>query len=79
MPRKPATRRRSPNGSLPECCRVLPTCQHCGGARLRVYKSIDQGDGSRLQFVKCNDPKCGGRSKVIWELPDEFHHVDNEF
>ena len=45
-----------------------PRCPRCEGVRLRKYRSIrDQGDGSALWWVKCDDEACGHRFRVLLE------------
>ncbi len=45
-----------------------PRCPLCGGVRLRKYRSIrDQGDGSALSWVQCEDSSCGHRFRVLLE------------
>ena len=45
-----------------------PRCPRCHGARLRKYRSIrDQGDGSALWWVRCEDESCGQRFRVVLE------------
>lgn len=53
-----------------------PACDACRSPRLRVYKSLDQGDGSLCQYVRCQE--CGESQKIIWEIPTVFHHVEEE-
>ena len=43
----------------------LPRCPRCQGDRLRVYKTREQKDGSRVQYSQC--VACGQRMKVIWD------------
>lgn len=43
-------------------------CPRCNGARLRKYRSIrDQGDGSSLSWVRCEEEACGHRFRVVLE------------
>lgn len=45
-----------------------PRCPECGGIKLRKYRSLfDQGDGTALWWVRCADPECGQRFKVLLE------------
>ncbi len=45
-----------------------PRCPVCGGVRLRKYRSIrDQGDGSALSWVRCDNASCGHRFRVLLE------------
>ena len=45
-----------------------PRCPRCGGVRLRKYRSVrDQGDGSALWWVRCEDTACGHRFRVLLE------------
>lgn len=45
-----------------------PRCPRCHGVRLRKYRSIrDQGDGSSLSWVMCEDEACGHRFRVLLE------------
>lgn len=48
----------------------LPTCLPCGSLRLRVKRTIPQGDGSRLRYVRCLD--CGWRGKWVAEPPENY-------
>ena len=48
-----------------------PRCPACGGVRLRKYRSLaDQGDGSALWWVRCADPCCAYRFRVLLECDD---------
>ena len=66
------------NGQTPVPCprrRILetvtverPRCPKCGGFRLRKYRSVrDQGDGSALWWVACEEIACGHRFRVLLE------------
>ncbi len=45
-----------------------PRCPRCGGVRLRKYRSVrDQGDGSALWWVACEQSACGHRFRVLLE------------
>ena len=45
-----------------------PRCPECGGINLHKYRSLfDQGDGTALWWVRCVDPECGQRFKVLLE------------
>ena len=45
-----------------------PRCPRCNGVRLRKYRSIrDQGDGSALSWVQCEDESCRHRFRVLLE------------
>ena len=45
-----------------------PRCPACGGHRLVKYRSLaDQGDGSALWWVRCGDPRCRHRFRVLLE------------
>jgi hypothetical protein len=55
-------------GRLPMVVFARPRCPRCGSARLRKHRSIaDQGDGSALWWVRCDDRACGHRFKVLLE------------
>ncbi len=43
----------------------VPRCPWCGGSKLQVRKSTDQGDGSRLQYCQCNE--CKGPVNLVLE------------
>ncbi len=43
----------------------LPRCVACASVRLKIYKTIQQGDGSRLQYAKCL--ACQQRLRLVWE------------
>ncbi len=43
---------------------TLPRCPACGGVKLKSYRSIDQGDGSRMKWTRC---ECGEKFIVILE------------
>ena len=62
---------RAPRDSIPYCHIVRACCAHCGSLRLKVYKSIDQGDGSLLQYSRCRD--CGGKTKILCQ---PFHSAE---
>jgi len=42
---------------------VLPRCPQCNGTHHRSYRSIDQGDGSRTRWTKCQT--CGTKFILI--------------
>ncbi|NOT00455.1 MAG: hypothetical protein HOP29_07485 [Phycisphaerales bacterium] len=45
-----------------------PRCPKCDGVRLRKFRSIrDQGDGSSLAWVRCENAACGHRFRVLRE------------
>ena len=45
-----------------------PRCPACGGVKLRKYRTLaDQGDGSALWWVRCLNPQCGRRFRVLLE------------
>jgi len=45
-----------------------PRCPACGGFKLRKYRSItDQGDGSAMYYVRCQDEQCGCRFRLLQE------------
>ena len=53
---------------LPMVTVERPRCPACGGVKLRKYRSItDQGDGSALWWVRCDNPCCAHRFKVLLE------------
>jgi hypothetical protein len=43
-----------------------PLCRECQQPWPRPYKTIQQGDGTTLQYVECG--QCGTKSKVVWTL-----------
>jgi len=43
----------------------LPRCPACGGTEHRSYRSVDQGDGSRMKWTACK--ACGEKFVVILE------------
>jgi hypothetical protein len=45
-----------------------PRCPRCDGTALRKYRSLaDQGDGSALSWVKCANPECMHRFRIVLE------------
>jgi len=61
-----------PNRMKRQCLTTItverPRCPRCGGVRLRKYRSIrDQGDGSALWWVRCEEASCGHRFRVLLE------------
>ena len=45
-----------------------PRCPRCNGVHLRKYRSQrDQGDGTSLSWVECQDEKCGKRFRLVME------------
>ena len=45
-----------------------PRCPLCDGIALRKYRSItDQGDGSALAWVMCNNEQCKHRFRILLE------------
>lgn len=46
----------------------LPTCPKCSSVRYTIVRSINQGDGSRLQRRVCLS--CSGRYQLVWEPPE---------
>jgi uncharacterized protein with PIN domain len=45
-----------------------PRCPRCNGVLLRKYRSVrDQGDGSALWWVRCENEACGYRFRVLLE------------
>jgi hypothetical protein len=45
-----------------------PRCPKCEGHRLLRYRSLrDQGDGSALWWVECQNDSCRHRFKVLLE------------
>lgn len=44
---------------------TLPKCPSCGGVRHKSYRSIDQGDGSRMKWTTCQT--CGEKFILILE------------
>ncbi|MEX2310633.1 MAG: hypothetical protein WD738_23905 [Pirellulales bacterium] len=43
---------------------VLPRCPACGGAKHKSYRSIEQQDGSRMKWTRC---ECGEKFIIILE------------
>lgn len=43
----------------------LPRCPECGGTRHRAYRSVEQGDGSRMKWTECKT--CHEKFIVILE------------
>ena len=39
-----------------------PRCPDCGSAKLKVQRSVDNGDGSRTRYCKCG---CCGLNVVL--------------
>jgi hypothetical protein len=55
---------------LPTISLDLPYCPDMACNSLRINRSggtIQQGDGSKLQYAKCLD--CGKRFRIVWEPP----------
>ncbi len=53
---------------LPTVTDPRPRCPQCGHIRLRKYRSItDQGDGTALSWVKCQNAVCGHRFRLLLE------------
>lgn len=50
---------------LPVLFYERPRCPRCESVRLRVRRTIDQGDDSRLQYVQCK--RCKTNFKVVSE------------
>ena len=45
-----------------------PRCPECSGVELSKYRTVrDQGDGSALWWVRCEEPSCGHRFRVLLE------------
>jgi hypothetical protein len=45
-----------------------PRCPRCDGIALRKYRSVtDQGDGSALAWVRCANPECMHRFRIVLE------------
>jgi hypothetical protein len=45
-----------------------PRCPECNGVRLKKYRSIaDQGDGSALAWMECQNKGCQEHFRVVWE------------
>ena len=42
-----------------------PRCPSCGGGRLLVYRSVDNGDATRTRYAKCSD--CKQRVVIVVE------------
>ena len=42
-----------------------PRCPVCGSPALKVQRSVDNGDGSRTRYSKCQD--CGSNVVVVVE------------
>lgn len=42
-----------------------PRCPSCGDAEHETNRSVDQGDGTRLQHCRCR--LCGCRFRIVWE------------
>lgn len=43
----------------------LARCPACGGTKHKSYRSLDQGDGSRMKWTECKS--CGEKFIVILE------------
>jgi hypothetical protein len=43
---------------------IMPRCPYCDGVRHRSYRSIDQGDGSRKKWTRC---ECGKKFIIVLE------------
>lgn len=44
-----------------------PHCVACNSVNVVKYRSVDQGDGSRLAYMRCREPNCGQRFRVVME------------
>lgn len=44
-----------------------PRCPKCQSVGLERYRSIDQGDGTRLVWMQCRESDCRWRFKVVLE------------
>jgi len=45
-----------------------PHCRRCGCVKLKKNRSVrDQGDGSSAWWVRCLNPECGRKFKVVLE------------
>ena len=59
---------RSRRNALPTITVEKPRCPRCNGLYLHKYRTIhDQGDGSSLWWVRCEDEACGHRFRVVLE------------
>lgn len=45
-----------------------PLCPVCGASERVLVRSVDQGDGSRLQLAVCR--RCSGRFRILVEVPE---------
>jgi hypothetical protein len=45
----------------------IATCPACGSVDRILVRSIDQGDGSRLQLAVCR--RCSSRYRILLEIP----------
>ena len=52
---------------LPTVYIPRPHCVACNGINVIKYRSVDQRDGSRLAYMRCRNPDCGKRFRVIME------------
>lgn len=60
---QPPTRNRLPTVRFPR-----PRCPRCEGTALAKYRSIvEQGDGSSMAWVRCRNPECAHRFKIVLE------------
>lgn len=46
---------------------TLPVCELCGSGDIKVNRTDQQGDGSKLQSIVCKE--CKGKFKIAWEFP----------
>ncbi|MEK6676725.1 MAG: hypothetical protein AABZ47_13865 [Planctomycetota bacterium] len=45
-----------------------PRCPACGCSQVTKYRSlVDQGDGTGLSWVRCNNAACGRCFRVHWQ------------
>jgi len=47
--------------------RELVRCPACDGIKHRVYGHGKPQDGTKEQYARCLNPKCGHQFKIIWE------------
>ena len=69
-PKRIASRqpRRKPVANMETISWNRPRCPRCNGIALLKYRSVaDQGDGSSLAWMRCNEPECGHRFKMVME------------
>ena len=56
--------RQAERGTLSFVYCTLPRCPECGGAKHKSYRSVDNGDGTRMRWTRC---ECGEKFIIVLE------------